>query len=115
MEKRFRALRIIATILKIIAWIVLVVGVLAAIFVFISGVAAGGLANSSYLGNSPAFALGTLFTGVLGGFVVLLAVLFYFLVLYAMSEAIYLGLAIEENTRETAHYLKGGDNLPRQV
>jgi len=30
-----------------------------------------------------------------------------------MGDAIYLALAIEENTRETAWYLKGGDTVRR--
>lgn len=96
MEKRFRALRTIATIYKILAWLVLIFGV---------GVALAFFAHTLF-GDAMA-------TGLSGGAFELfsiIGVLLYacalFLVLYGAGEAIYLGLAIEENTRETSRLLR---------
>ena len=118
MEKRFRALRIVGSVLKIIAWIVLILGVLGGLVAIVAGMA-GGLAGGYR--NSPA--PNNMFPGVpgLGGvvgglFFALASVvsgLLSFLFLYGAGEAVYLALAIEENTRETAYYLKCGDSLPR--
>ena len=41
----------------------------------------------------------------MGALGIALMALFYFLFLYAFGEAIFLALAIEENTREMALYL----------
>ncbi len=120
MEKRFRSLRFIGTVLKILAWITLVLGVLGGIVMFIGGIA-GGLAGSQLAlpsGSSadPTAMLGLLTSGIAGVMAGILSVFFsflYFLFLYAAGDAIYLALAIEENTRETAWYLKGGDGLRR--
>jgi len=116
MDKRFRSLRIIGTIFKVLAWVVLVGGILGAIIMVVGGGLFGGQASS--LGNmgSDLGGLGVL-TGLLGGLAggigLLFVSVFQFLVLYAMGDAIYLALAIEENTRETAWYLKGGDTVRR--
>lgn len=112
MEKRFRSLRIIGTVFKILAWATLVLGVLGGIILIIGGLATG-FSGSSALGND-ASGLGLvagLFTGLLGGVTTVICSLLGFLCLYAYGDAIYLALAIEENTRETAYYLKGGDTF----
>lgn len=116
MEKRFRALRIIGTILKILAWAVLILGILGGIVLIVGGVA-GGFAGASSLSRDMQGlgVLGSLFTGLVGGVFVVIVSVLYFLFLYASADVIYLGLAIEENTRETAHYLKGGDAFARRV
>lgn len=108
MEKRFGALRFIATVLKILAWIFLVLGILAAIIAVVGG-AAGGLLGAGSYGSSLAGGL----SGLLGGFVlgvsIVIGALLTFLGFLASAEFILVQLAIEENTRETAHYLKGGE------
>ena len=122
MEKQFRALRIIGTVFKIFAWIVLIFGVLGGLFMLLAGITGGisGEYGYGYRGGPMLVAptdlgLGALVIGILGGgFIVMVSVL-YFLFLYATGDAIYLALAIEQNTRETVYYLKGGDNLPREV
>jgi hypothetical protein len=113
MEKRFRSLRAIATVLKILAWVALIGGILGGIFIFVAGLA-GGLAGSSASLPVSDMGLGGVVAGVLGGFLVIVGALLYFLFLYAAGDAIYLALAIEQNTRETAYYLKGGES-PRQT
>lgn len=109
METRFRSLRIIGTIFKVFAWIALVGGILAGLGIIVMGLA-GGFASAPELGDAGAIATAFgVFGGVFGGFTVIVGSLLYFLGLYATGDAIYLALAIEQNTRETAYYLKGGD------
>ncbi len=120
MEKRFRSLRIIGTVFKIIAWVTLVLGILGGLVMLGAGVL-GGFAGGSAFSNQAAPGLGAL-AGV-GGVLASLAAavgtvigaVLSFLVFYASGDAIYLALAIEENTREAAHYLKGGEALPHRV
>jgi hypothetical protein len=106
METRFRSLRIIAMVLKILAWITLIMGLLAGIVILLTGVAGG---RDAGMGLGMMGTMGSLLAGLLGGFSAVVFSVLGFLGLYAYGDAIYLALAIEENTRETAHYLKGGD------
>jgi hypothetical protein len=112
MDRRFRSLRIIGSIFKILAWIALIGGILAGLGMIVfgliggSGVAAPRLTGLVFRG---------LLTGFFGGITVVILSVLHFLVLYATGDAIFLALAIEENTRETAHYLKGGDTYGRGV
>jgi hypothetical protein len=107
METRYRALRTIATIFRILGWIILVLGILGAC----------GSAAAMVLGGSTMMGMG----GYQGGgdqsfilslivaiFVFVFTVIFvglYALLLIAGSEAIYVFLDIEENTREMARRL----------
>ena len=56
--------------------------------------------------------VGGLVGGIMGGLGILLGTVFYFVLLYAVGELIHLGLAIEENTREIAYYLRGEATIP---
>ncbi len=80
MEKRFGVLRTIATIFKIVAWVVLVITIIG-FFVALLG--------SSLFGRG----------GIASSFLVLIIGVIYFLSLYAFAELIYLFLSIEENVR----------------
>ncbi len=116
MEKRFRSLRVIATVFKVLAWIALVLGIIGGLIMMVTGLAGGILGGSSApreLGSGMTMMAGLL-SGFLGGIVTMVAAVLYFLFLYAAGDAIGLALAIEENTREVAIYLKGGD-VYRQV
>ncbi len=108
MQRRFRALRVIGTIYKVLAWIVLVLGILSAVGVLVFGVLGGMQAGGAF--GERGGVLQGLAAGGLGGLggaiVILLLTLLYFLVLYATGEAIYLALAVEENTREAALLLR---------
>ena len=102
MEKKFRVLRIIGTLWKILAWITLIAGILSAVGILLTGI----LGSGSFLPR--VFEQQGLTTGVLGivssvfGFIIMLvAAIINFLLLYAAGELIYLLLAIEENTRQT--------------
>ncbi len=104
--KRFGVLRVMGTLLKVIAWIVFILTILAAIGVIFSSMSGNGLTN--LLGGAiPAGTLDTLGPagGILAGVGIFIGGLIYFLILYASGESIHLQLALEENTRLTAALL----------
>lgn len=111
MEKRFRALRFIGTILKILAWITLVVAILMSLFLVIGGIAGGLGAASDETGGMLGLPLAGAIGGILGAIGAMLVGLLYFLLLYAASEGIYVILSIEENTRMTAIALSGRSSM----
>lgn len=108
MEKRFRILRIIGTIYKVIGWIILILGILLALASCALG-ALGGAAGGIATGREnilPGLAGGGVVAGIGGAVIILFLALLYFLAIYAFGEAIYLALAVEENTRETVMLLR---------
>ncbi len=111
-EKRYRALRIIGTIYKVLGIIVGVVTVLLVLAACLTSIAGG--AAMDVLGNEldlPAPGLGTVggifyFYGV---FLSLLLILYgggLALTLFALGESVFLAIAVEENTRITATLLQ---------
>lgn len=112
MERRFRVLRFLALIYQVLAWIVLVAGILAAVGVVVVGAVAGSGRVPAVPGMPLLPGIGGLVGGVTAGLVALLGAIFYFVLLYAAGELIHLGLAIEENTRETNYYLRGEAVIP---
>jgi hypothetical protein len=104
-EKKFKILRIVAFVWKIVAWVILVISVLGG---------CGSLVMSLMAGNQLSRQTSALGLGMLGGAVggIIIAVvailvgLFYFISLYAVAEMIDVALALEENTRATAEQLK---------
>jgi hypothetical protein len=107
METRYRALRTIATIFKVLGWIVLVVGILGACgssaFTALSGPAYMGMAGGGQ--GSDALTVVSLIGAVVMFIGVIVTVGLYALLLIAASEGIYVFLDIEENTREMARRL----------
>jgi len=118
-EKRFRILRIIGTIYKILAWIILVVGTLSSLGILVAGLM-GGAGMSQYMGRDSQLA--GLMSGVVGGLIAavvsFILTLIYFVFVYGVGELIYLFLAIEENTRftsaELARWLQAPAGAPPQ-
>ncbi|HEY4815665.1 MAG TPA: hypothetical protein VIH58_13350 [Chthoniobacterales bacterium] len=102
MEKKYKALRVIATIFKILAFVLGILCLLGSVITLAIGAGAGVNSSSSFANNA---AFGGLFTGFLGAVVVLVYGVIIFLYLYAMSEFIHVFLDIEENTRLTNHML----------
>jgi hypothetical protein len=103
--KRFGVLRFFGTLLKVIAWIVLILSILAAIGVALAG---GSLVDSlgPALGDQSGMAgIISVGGGILAGLFILIFGLMYFLFLYVAGESIHLQLAVEENTRLTAALL----------
>lgn len=95
--KRFGMLRFVGNLLKVLAWIFLVICILAAIALAIGFGTdfAGALIPSGW----------ELISGIGGGIALLLVGLIYFLTFYALGESLMVQLAVEENTRLTAALL----------
>jgi membrane protein DedA with SNARE-associated domain len=115
MEKKFRALRFVGTVYKVVGIIVGVLTAISAIGFCVFSILGGSLINSiinglgNTYGGSSAGPAG-LFGGILGGVIVGVLILIYggliSITLYAAGEGIYLAISIEENTRTTAYMLQ---------
>lgn len=100
--KRFDVLRFLGGLLKVLAWISLILSILSAIGV----VLLPQLMNlEALIGNNPQFAAATGAGAIFTGLFILIGGLLNFITLYALGEFILLQLAIEENTRLTAALL----------
>jgi len=107
MTKKFGFLRFIAGFYKVIGVILAIAAVIAAVAVFVSslagGVMLGGMMNDMGLqGLAP---LGGVVSGVFSALAVLIGLGVAAICQFAISEAIMVFLAIEENTRATAGLL----------
>lgn len=102
--KRFGVLRLVGTLMKVIAWIILALSV---VFAIVVGIADPNIVGgTSVLGGLlPANLAGLAGGGIVAGIVGLIIGLIYFLLLYASGESIHLQVAVEENTRLTAALL----------
>ncbi len=99
--KRFGVLRLVGTLLKVIAWIVLILSILGAIGLGLVGSNLPIPVDTLQIDPAMFQSLG----GILAGVGLLIFGLIYFLLLYASGESIHLQLAVEENTRLTAALL----------
>jgi len=108
MENKFRVLRIIGTLWKILAWIALIGGILLAIGVLLIGILGSGGIILRQFGQDPSLMPGAVgvVSGIAGFIISVIISIIYFLMLYAVGELIYLLLAIEENTRQTMHLMR---------
>lgn len=109
MAKKFKVLRIIATMWKVLAWIALSLGIIGAFGTLLASIFGGGFMGQmmrQYGQQGGPWATGF---GIVGGVitfvVMLITAAFYSLMLYAVGEMICLFLDIEENTRITAQWL----------
>jgi hypothetical protein len=100
MERRFTALRVTATVFKVLAWLVLFLGILSAVLVLILGITTAGALDLLNVG------LGGPLVGISGFVVILIITVVQFMVLYAVGESAYLFLSIEENTRRSAYFIQ---------
>ena len=93
MQKKYSFLSFAARVLRVVAWVVLVVGVITSI---VLGISTAGSTNE---------AVGGLVGGVTGVFIAIMGVIFSFLAwvfLLTTRELLYLLMDVEENTRNTA-------------
>ncbi len=93
MQKKYGFLPFAAKVLRIVAWIFLVIGVIGSIFY---GIATGSAANG---------VAGGLAGGIAGFFIAVIGIIFSFLawvLLLTARELLYLFMDVEENTRNTA-------------
>jgi hypothetical protein len=105
MQRKFRVLRVIGTIWKVLAWIELILGVLVAIGILLAGIIGmGAIQRYGYEYPYPGmpWQIAGPIGGIVGFFVSLAVVVIYFLMLYGIGELIFLFIAIEENTRMSA-------------
>lgn len=104
--KRFGVLRVLGTLLKVIAWLVLIVSILGAIGLGLTSMN-GDLLTSALSTAVPPETLAAFAGagGILIGIAFLIGGIIYFLLLYAAGESLHLQLALEENTRLTAALL----------
>ena len=112
--KRFGVLRFFATLIRVIAWIVLIGSVLGAVVAVVAGGTLTGLLSG--IEGADMLAAGG---GIAIGVGLLIFGLVYFFALYVAAESISLQLAVEENTRLTAALLlrmhqegQAGDTSP---
>jgi hypothetical protein len=99
-EKRFRALRVLATLVKVLAVLVLLAGLVSgSLMIGMATVGAGALGDAlgGMAGDVPAG-----IPAAAGGIVVILVSVVYFVLLFGAAEALYLLLAVEESSRRTA-------------
>jgi zinc-ribbon domain len=102
-QKKYKALRLIAVLLKILA-------VIAGAGLIIGGLvmAVAGAASSTRTAATPTFGEpgpAALFGGLVGGLVLIVYGVFVFVFLYAYAEWMYVFMDIEENTRLTNEML----------
>ena len=114
MEKRYRVLRVIGSIYKVLAVIVAGITLLSILGLCATSIL-GGVGRAAFLrgGLGP---IGGMFGGIVGALIVTVVGIIYggaiSLTLYAFGEGIDLMLALEENTRITAMALQHQTNLP---
>lgn len=115
MEKRFKALRIIGTVYKILGIIVGVLTILALLascaMIFVGNALFGELNRELFRGVG-----GLDVTDLLAGLIPAILIIIYgcglAVTLYALGEGVYLMLAIEENTRTSALLAARQENPP---
>lgn len=108
MTNRYRALRTIGMVYKVLGVIAAALSALAILGVCATSLL-GGAVGGGFARDFGGFA-GSLFSGILGGLLISLGVLLYggviAVTLYAFGEAIDLFISLEDNTRRTAELLQ---------
>lgn len=101
MKKRFGVLKILATIMKVLAIVVAAFAVLGGIGTLIMSFAGSSLwSQFGYDANSG------FFVGLLGSFSVVVFGLFYAVIMYGYGELLMLLLSMEDNTFKTVKLLE---------
>ena len=101
--QRFGVLRLTGTLLKVVAWIVLVGSILLALTAGLAGPIARQFLGDAGL-QAELLSMGSA-GGLIVGVLLMVTGIVLFLSLYAAGENIFLQLAIEENTRMSAALL----------
>ena len=107
MEKKYKALRTIGTIYKVLGIIAGVLTILSIIGFCATSIFGGAMFDMM---NTSGYGVPGIFGGALGGVILSLGALIYgggaSVTLYALGEGVYLLIELEENTRATAVLLK---------
>lgn len=107
MTKKFGFLRFVAGLYKALGIIVLIIGILLALGILVLGIAGGSALEdaASQFGMYDMMTVSGVLGGIFGAAVTLVTTVLAAICQFAISEAILVFLAIEENTRATAHLL----------
>jgi hypothetical protein len=105
-KKKFTVLRIIGTLWKVLAWIALVLGIIASVGVLLAGVLGGPMMRQTIPVPEGASWAYSVAGGIIGFIAMLIGTIVYFLMMYAVGELIYLLIAIEENTRHASEQIQ---------
>ena len=108
-KKKYRALRVIAFIVQVLAWVSLVLAILGVVGAIGAGAYLGQFSTATLEGlniNGANLSIGGILAGILGAVAVLLVGILIFILLLAASENIYVQLDIEQNMRQTNDYLR---------
>ncbi len=116
MQRRYRALRLIGTLYKLLGVIILILAILAAL-AFCGLSSLGGAALTQFNPNTPNLPvpIAPVAGGIVTGVIALLYGGLTGLALYGFGEGIYVLLALEENTRVTANLLQQSARAPAPV
>jgi hypothetical protein len=110
MEHRYRALRMIASIYRIVGYIVLGLTILAVLAIcgvsVISGASLQSLSQQFGVDSRTSSIAGSIFGGLIASLFAILYGGITSISLIGIGEAIYLFIAVEENTRKTALLLE---------
>jgi hypothetical protein len=101
----FGTLRFIATLNRIVAWVALVLGIVAALGVVIIAIIGGSV--DTPLTGSLTSGMGPVIGAIVVALVLAGMTLIVFVALNACADAIHLAIAIEENTRKMTELLTG--------
>lgn len=105
-KKKYRALRAIAFVFQVLAWVSLVLAILGAIGSVGAGLLGAVTIPALENFNGANLAIGGVVAGIIGAVGVLLVGILNFILLLAVSEYIYVQLDIEQNTRQSSEYLR---------
>ena len=98
-EKKYKTLRLIAKLYKVLAFVAGAACILFGLFIFVTGLAAG--SKTTTIGGEPT----AFFGGAVGGLVLIVYGAFLFIFLYGLGEWMIVFMDIEENTRKTNEML----------
>lgn len=106
MPTKYRALRFVIGLYRVLAWIVLGLGIIATIALILSRAMGGEF--GALVGRAPFWLRGQGIGGaIIGALFILFHSVLLAIVMWAGCDFIALLLSIEHSTRETAFYLKG--------
>ena len=117
MERRFKALRTIGMIFKVVGVILGIVAIFFALGVCVFSILGGAAVDSVAQELGGEYGVGV-FSGAIGGIVLFLFTILSFgfpaLWIYGLGELFFLFIAVEENTRATNILLQKPDNLQEE-
>jgi hypothetical protein len=106
-KKKYRALRIIAFLFQVLAWVSLILAIFGAIGAVLAGVLnMVSIPALEGLGGANTRVMAGIVAGIVSAVGVIIFGLIYFVVNLALSEFIYVQIDIEQNTRQSAEALR---------